>query len=90
MSAPWWPGANRCGLRVTCGSRAIAALGDGRQPSGDVSRRAGYGSTTETGPIRDSLIKKGLIYAPRHGQIDFTAPFFGDFMRRNFPNPKNM
>ena len=61
---------------------AMAGLGDGPHPSGDVTRRLGYASTTETGTIRDSLIKKGLIYSPRHGEIDFTVPLFADFMRR--------
>jgi hypothetical protein len=64
---------------------AIADLGDGPQRSGEVTRRAGYSTTTETGPIRDSVIKKGLVHSPRHGEIDFTAPHFADFMRRNYP-----
>ncbi len=61
---------------------AMATLGDGPRSSGDVTRALGYASTTETGTIRDSLIKKGLIYSPRHGEVDFTVPLFGDFMRR--------
>jgi hypothetical protein len=64
---------------------AVAALGDGPQRSGEVTRQLGYSSTTETGPIRDSLIKKGLIYSPRHGLVDFTVPLFGGFMRRQHP-----
>jgi hypothetical protein len=32
--------------------------------------------------VRDSLIKKGLIYAPDLGLLDFTVPRFDDFMRR--------
>lgn len=34
---------------------------------------------------RDSLIKKGLVYAPDHGLIDFTVPHFAAFMRRRYP-----
>lgn len=64
---------------------AMAVLGDGPQRSGDVTRQLGYVSTTETGPIRDSLIKRGLIYSPRHGLVDFTVPLFADFMRRQHP-----
>ncbi len=64
---------------------AIASLGDGPQRSGHVTRVLGYSSTTETGPIRDALIKKGLIYSPRHGLVDFTVPLFADFMRRQHP-----
>ena len=64
---------------------AMAVLGDGPVRSGEVTRQLGYASTTETGPIRDSLIKKGLIYGPRHGLVDFTVPLFADFMRRQHP-----
>lgn len=64
---------------------AIATLGDGPQRSGEVTRVLGYVSTTETGPTRDALIKKGLIYSPRHGLVDFTVPLFADFMRRQHP-----
>lgn len=34
-------------------------------------------------PIRNNLIKKGMIYSPAHGDTDFTVPLFGDFMKRN-------
>lgn len=64
---------------------AMAELGDGPKRSGVVTRSLGYGSTTETGAIRDSLIKKGLIFSPRHGIVDFTVPLFADFMRRQHP-----
>ena len=33
----------------------------------------------------DSLIKKGLIYNPDYGQVDFTVPKFSPFMRRRYP-----
>ncbi len=62
--------------------KAIAALGGpGPYKSGDVSRRMGK-RTTQTGPIRDSLIKRGLCYAPRHGELAFTVPMFDAFVRR--------
>lgn len=62
--------------------RAMAALGGpGPYRSGDVSRRLGK-KTTQTGPVRDSLIKRGLCYAPRHGELAFTAPMFDEFLRR--------
>jgi len=64
---------------------AIATLGDGPQRSGQVTRLLGYASTTDTGTIRDALIKKGLIYSPRHGLVDFTVPLFAAFMRRQHP-----
>jgi hypothetical protein len=33
---------------------------------------------------REALIRKGLIYSPRTGQLDFTVPLFGDFLRRRY------
>jgi hypothetical protein len=62
--------------------RAMAALGGpGPYKSGDVSRRMGK-KTTQTGPVRDSLIKRGLCYGPRHGELAFTVPMFDEFVRR--------
>ena len=31
---------------------------------------------------RDALIKKGLIYSPGTGLVDFTVPLFDDYIRR--------
>ena len=65
--------------------RAIASLGGpGPYRSGDVSAAMGK-VTTQTGPIRDSLIKRGLCYAPRHGLLAFTVPMFDQFIRRALP-----
>lgn len=33
-------------------------------------------------PIRARLINKGLIYATRHGEIDFTVPKFDEFLKK--------
>ncbi len=38
--------------------------------------------TSSIGPIRAKLIHKGLIYATRHGEIDFTVPQFDVFINR--------
>jgi hypothetical protein len=62
--------------------RAMAALGGpGPYKSGDVSRNLGK-TTPQTGPVRDSLIKRGLCYSPRHGELAFTVPMFDAFVRR--------
>lgn len=62
--------------------RAMASLGGpGPYRSGDVSAHLGK-KTTQTGPTRDSLIKRGLCYAPRHGDLAFTVPMFDEFIRR--------
>ena len=62
--------------------RAMAALGGpGPYKSGEVSKMMGK-KTTQTGPVRDSLIKRGLCHSPRHGDIAFTVPMFDEFVRR--------
>lgn len=64
---------------------AMADLGDGRQRSGAIAERLGYGSSTAISVTRDSLLKKGLIYSPSHGYVDFTVPQFAAFIRRHYP-----
>lgn len=64
---------------------AMAALGDGPQQSGQVATTMGYRTVSGGSLHRDSLIKKGLIYSPEHGVVDFTVPHFGPFMRRRYP-----
>lgn len=61
--------------------RAMASLGVGPYKSGAVSQAMGK-KTTQTGPVRDSLIKRGLCFMPRHGEVDFTVPMFDGFVRR--------
>jgi hypothetical protein len=45
------------------------------------------GSTQQqTAVQRQNLIDvKGLLYSPQRGLIDFTAPLFGDYVRRHHP-----
>lgn len=61
--------------------RCLAELGEGPQRSTDVASALGR-SPTSLGPVRDSLIKKGMIYSPEYAQIAFTVPLFDEFMRR--------
>ena len=62
--------------------KSMASIGGpGPYKSGDIARAMGK-KTTQTGPVRDSLIKRGLCYAPRHGELDFTVPMFDEFVRR--------
>jgi len=37
------------------------------------------------GPIRASLIAKGMIWSPMHGDTAFTVPLFDEFMKRIVP-----
>jgi hypothetical protein len=34
------------------------------------------------GPVRASLLKKGMVYSPSFGEMTFTVPLFDEFMRR--------
>jgi hypothetical protein len=63
---------------------AMADLGDGPYRTAAVAERLGRRPSYTSAP-RDSLIKKGLIYSPDYGQVDFTVPKFSPFMRRRYP-----
>jgi methionine salvage enolase-phosphatase E1 len=42
-------------------------------------------SVTALATLRQSLIVKGMIWSPGHGETDFTVPLFDDFMKRIMP-----
>jgi hypothetical protein len=64
--------------------RAMAELGPGPYRTGDIADKLGVKINTP-GPVRASLIKKGMVYSPSHGEMAFTVPLFDDFMRRAMP-----
>jgi len=64
--------------------RALAELGAEPQRSGDVAAVLGVKVQT-VAPLRDSLMKKGMIYSPAHGDTAFTVPLFDTFMKRAMP-----
>jgi hypothetical protein len=64
--------------------RAMAELGAGPYRTGDIADILGT-KITALGPVRASLIKKGMIYSPEHGDMAFTVPLFDEFMRRTMP-----
>lgn len=64
--------------------RAMASLGPGPHPTGDVATAFGV-KVTSLGPMRANLIRKGMIYAPTHGQLAFTVPLFDKFLFRAMP-----
>jgi hypothetical protein len=41
---------------------------------------------TSLAPARDKLIRKGMIYAPRYGEVAFTVPLFDAYMKRVMPD----
>ncbi len=67
--------------------RALAELGDKPQRSGDVAEELGI-DVKNAAPLRNSLIKKGMIYSPKHGDTAFTVPLFEDFLKRMMPDFK--
>ncbi|MFY0099923.1 hypothetical protein ABTQ08_20890, partial [Acinetobacter baumannii] len=64
--------------------RAMAELGQGPHRSGDIASELGRESSS-LGPVRSSLIAKGMIWSPTHGDTAFTVPLFDDFMKRIMP-----
>jgi hypothetical protein len=64
--------------------RAIAYADQRPVAVGEVVRALGKRSSTQTSGQRDALIKKGLVYSPRTGWLDFTVPLFDDYIRRRY------
>jgi len=64
--------------------RAMAELGAGPCSSTAIADVLGRKSSS-FGPLRASLIGKGMIYTPGYGQTAFTVPLFDEFMRRAIP-----
>jgi AAA ATPase domain len=64
--------------------RAMAGLGPGPHRSGDIAEVLGK-QVTQLAPIRNSLIRKGMLYSPAHGDTAFTVPMFDAFMMRIMP-----
>jgi hypothetical protein len=67
--------------------RAMAEMGSGPHRTGDIADKLGVKIST-LGPVRASLIKKGMVYSPSHGEMAFTVPLFDGFMRRVMPEFK--
>ena len=67
--------------------RAMAELGPGPHRSGDIAQMLGKG-VNSLGPVRQSLITKGMIWSPSHGDTAFTVPLFDEFMKRIMPSPQ--
>ncbi len=64
--------------------RALADMGEAVQRSGEIAERLGV-KVQSIAPVRNGLIKKGMIYSPAHGDTAFTVPLFADFMKRIMP-----
>lgn len=62
---------------------AAMAVDTGPSPVGDLVARMGKKKPSDLSVFRDELIKKGLIYAPGRGFLDFTVPLMADFIQRH-------
>ena len=62
----------------------MAEMGPGTHRSGDISNLLKK-EVQSVAPVRASLIKKGMIYSPSHGDNAFTVPLFDEFMKRVIP-----
>ncbi|MGH2880927.1 MAG: ATP-binding protein [Solirubrobacteraceae bacterium] len=65
----------------------IAMASSDGPPYRSVEIAHAYGAKDQRGVSihRDGLIQKGLIWAPRRGQLDFTVPLFAEYLRENYP-----
>jgi hypothetical protein len=61
--------------------KAMASLGPGPYKVNEVALALNK-EQNSLGPRRASIIRKGMIYSPSYGDIDFTVPLFDDFLRR--------
>jgi len=64
--------------------RAMAECGPGPMKTSDIAEVLKRKVST-LGPVRASLIKKGMVYSPSFGDMAFTVPLFDEFMRRIIP-----
>ncbi len=64
--------------------RAMAELGPGPHRSGDIAGCVGA-DVSSLAPTRSSLINKGMVWSPNHGDTAFTVPMFDEFMKRIMP-----
>ena len=60
---------------------SMAELGSGPHRSGDIAEALNV-RVQSVAPVRSSLIKKGMIYSPQHGDTAFTVPLFDEFLKR--------
>lgn len=62
---------------------AMAKLGVGPYRSSDVADALGE-KVQSLGPRRATIIAKGMIYSPAHGDIAFTVPMFEAYLKRHW------
>lgn len=63
--------------------KAMSSLGKGPYKSSDVAGKLSK-QVQSIGPVRATLISKGFVYSPQHGEVEFTVPLYDEYIRRNF------
>jgi Holliday junction resolvasome RuvABC ATP-dependent DNA helicase subunit len=64
--------------------RAMADLGPGPHRSGDIANQL-LKTVSSQAPVRSSLIRKGIVWSPTHGDTAFTVPLFHEYLLRTVP-----
>lgn len=64
---------------------AMAACPDAPARTAEVARTFGVTDQRSVSAHRDALIRKGLVWSPRRGYVDFTVPLFAEFLREHHP-----
>lgn len=75
---------DRCTPKEKKYLRAMAELGEGPHRSGDIATCL-EAKVSSLAPTRSSLIAKGMVWSPNHGDTAFTVPMFDKFMKRIMP-----
>ncbi len=76
---------DRCTPTEKMYMRAMAELETDTPRSGDIAAVMKR-EVNQVAPLRQSLITKGMIYSPSHGDTAFTVPLFAQYMRRIMGN----
>ena len=63
---------------------ALCDLGSGPHRSGDIAMQLGK-KASSLGPVRATLISKGIVWSPIHGDTAFTVPLFHEYLLRKVP-----
>ena len=75
---------DRCTPAERLYMRAMAECGDAAVRSGDVAAKL-HKQSNQVAPVRNSLIRKGMVYSPAHGDAAFTVPMFAEYLKRRVP-----
>lgn len=80
----------RCESKATRAEReflhAMASCDGPPYAIGHITAALGKDDQRLISPRRNTLIRKGLVYAPEHGLLDYTVPQFADYLRRQHPD----